>query len=269
MAIHCANSIDDPVLRPYRHLKDRDVARDGERFIVESETVVRRLLASGLAVESVFVAERKRAIMEPLVRAEIPIYVGSDALLEGVIGFDFHSGVLACGIRPRSPSLADVVPPPGRPALLAVCQEISNTENMGTLIRVSAAFGANALIIGERCCDPFFRQSVRVSMGSVFSLPLVRSNDLLADLDSLRDQFRVQRLAAVLSPGAEPLKRFRPEARVAVVFGNEAQGLGPETIEHCDRRITIPMRRGTDSLNVATAAAVFLFHLAGDGANDL
>jgi tRNA G18 (ribose-2'-O)-methylase SpoU len=267
MAVHCVNSIDDPVLRPYRHLKDRDVARDGERFIVESETVVRRLLASRLPVESVFVAERKRAIMEPLVRAEIPIYVGSDGLLEGVIGFDFHSGVLACGIRPPSPSLADVVPAIGRPALLAVCQEISNTENMGTLIRVSAAFGADALILGERCCDPFFRQSVRVSMGSVFSLPLVRSNDLLADLDSLRDQFDVQRLAAVLSPDAEPLNKFRAESRVAVVFGNEAQGLGPETIEHCDRRITIPMRRGTDSLNVATAAAVFLFHLASGGAN--
>jgi tRNA G18 (ribose-2'-O)-methylase SpoU len=267
VAIHFVNSIDDPVLRPYRHLKDRDVARDGERFIVESETVVRRLLGSRLPVESVFVAERKRGVMEPLVRAEIPIYVGSDALMEGVIGFDFHSGVLACGIRPPSPSLADVVPALGRPALLAVCQEISNTENMGTLIRVSAAFGADALILGERCCDPFFRQSVRVSMGSVFSLPLVRSNNLLADLDALRDQFRVQRLAAVLSPDAEPLNRFRAESRVAVVFGNEAQGLGRETIAHCDRRITIPMKRGTDSLNVATAAAVFLFHLSS-GANE-
>jgi tRNA G18 (ribose-2'-O)-methylase SpoU len=267
MPIHFVHAIEDPLLRPYRHLKDREVARDGGRFIVESETVVRRLLASRIPVESVLVAERKREVMEPLVSAGTPIYVGSDALLEGVIGFDFHSGVLACGIRPPSPSLKEVVPAPERPALLAVCQEISNTENMGSLIRVAAAFGADALILGERCCDPFFRQSVRVSMGAVFSLPLVRSNDLLADLDALRQQFGVQRLAAVLSGDAEPLKSFQPEARVAVVFGNEAQGLGRETIEHCDRRITIPMRWGTDSLNVATSAAVFLFHLAGGDAN--
>ncbi|HEY1923143.1 MAG TPA: RNA methyltransferase [Tepidisphaeraceae bacterium] len=241
------------------------MARDGGRFIVESETVVRRLLASRVPVESLFVAERKLATMEPVVSAETPIYVGNDALLEGVIGFDFHSGVLACGIRPPSPSLADVVPSREKPALLAICQEISNTENMGLLIRVATAFGVDAMILGERCCDPYFRQSVRVSMGAVFSLPIVRSNNLLADLDALRQEFGVQRLAAVLSGDAEPLKTFRPEARVAVVFGNEAQGLGPETIEHCDRRITIPMRRGTDSLNVATAAAVFLFHLADGG----
>ena len=154
-----------------------------------------------------------------------------------------------------------------RPALLAVCQEISNTENMGSLIRVSAAFGADALVLGERCCDPYYRQSVRVSMGAVFSLPIVRSSDLAADLEAL-SKHGVQRLAAVLSSDAEPLTRVRRELRMAVVFGNEAQGLDPQTISHCDRHVTIPMRRGTDSLNVAAAAAVFLFHLAGEDVND-
>jgi tRNA G18 (ribose-2'-O)-methylase SpoU len=260
MPIHHVDSIDDPLLWPYRNLKDKELARDGGRFIAESENVVRRLLASGMPVESVLIAERKRGAMEPLVPAHVPIFVGGDDLIEGVIGFEFHSGALACGIRPPSPSLADVVPPPDKPALLAVCQEIANTDNLGVLIRNSAAFGADALIIGERCCDPFFRQSVRVSMGAVFSLPIVRSSDLLVDLDSLAERFGVQRLAAVLAQDAEPLKSVRPPRRTAIVFGNEAQGLDRATIEHCDRRVTIPMRLGTDSLNVAAAAAVFLFH---------
>ncbi|MGD0542524.1 MAG: RNA methyltransferase [Tepidisphaeraceae bacterium] len=268
MPIQFVSSVDDPLLRPYRNLKDKELARDGGRFMAEGEMVVRRLLCSGAAVESVLIAERKRRAIEPLVPAAAPIFVGDDALLEGVIGFEFHSGVLACGIRPPSPSLGEVLPPPERPALLAVCQEISNTENMGSLIRVSAAFGADALILGERCCDPFFRQSIRVSMGAVFSLPMVRSGDLAADLDALWQRFGVQRLAAVLSPDAEPLQSVRPQRRMAVVFGNEAQGLDRATIDHCDRRVTIPMRRGTDSLNVAAAAAVFLFHLAEGGACD-
>ncbi|MGD0461966.1 MAG: RNA methyltransferase [Tepidisphaeraceae bacterium] len=261
MPIHFVHAIDDPRLWPYRNLKDKELTRDGGRFIAEGENVVRRLLASRVPVESVLIAERKRRAIEPLLPAAARIFVGDDTLLEGVIGFQFHSGVLACGIRPPSPSLADVLPPPQRPALLAVCQEISNTENMGSLIRVSAAFGADALILGERCCDPFFRQSIRVSMGAVFSLPMVRSNDLLADLDAL-SRSGVQRLAAVLSQDAEPLKSVRPQPRMAVVFGNEAQGLERATIERCDRCVTIPMRWGTDSLNVAAAAAVFLFHLA-------
>jgi tRNA G18 (ribose-2'-O)-methylase SpoU len=78
----------------------------------------------------------------------------------------------------------------------------------------------------------------------------------------------MERLAAVLSQDAEPLKSVRHQPRVAVIFGNEAQGLDRATIEHCDRTVTIPMRRGTDSLNVATAAAVFLFHLTGGDANN-
>jgi tRNA G18 (ribose-2'-O)-methylase SpoU len=262
MPIHFVHAIDDPLLQPYRNLKDKELARDGGRFIVESETVVRRLLSSRVRVESVLIAERKRAAIEPVVSGGTPIFVGSDDLLAGVVGFEFHSGVLACGIRPPSPTLAEVLPPLDQPALLTVCQEISNTDNMGSLIRVSAALGADALILGERCCDPFFRQSVRVSMGAVFSLPMVRSSDLLADLDALSQRFSVERLAAVLSEDAEPLKCIRAPARVAVVFGNEAQGLDRPTIEHCDQRVTIPMRWGTDSLNVAIAAGVFLFHLS-------
>lgn len=263
MPVHAVHALDDPLLAPYRNLKDKELARDGGRFIAEGENVVRRLLASGLPIESVLIARRKRLAIEPLVRPHVPIFVGDDDLIESVIGFEFHSGVLGCGIRPASPGLTAVVPPPGRPALLAVCQEITNTENLGALIRISAAFGADALILGERCCDPFFRQSIRVSMGAVFSLPMVRSGDLLADLDTLSRDFGVQRLAAVLSTDAEPLKSVHPQRRMAIVFGSEAQGLDQATIGHCDRRITIPMRLGTDSLNVAVAAAVFLFHLTG------
>ncbi|HEX4053073.1 MAG TPA: RNA methyltransferase [Tepidisphaeraceae bacterium] len=261
MPVHAIHALDDPLLAPYRNLKDKELARDGGRYIAEGENVVRRLLASGLPVESLLIAQRKRHAIEPLVPAHIPIFVGGDDLIESVIGFEFHSGVLGCGIRSASPGLAAVIPPPGSPALLTVCQEIANTENLGALIRISAAFGADAMMLGERCCDPFFRQSIRVSMGAVFALPIIRSSDLLGDLDALSREFGVQRMAAVLSTDAEPLKSVLPQRRMAIVFGNEAQGLDQATIGHCDRRLTIPMQLGTDSLNVAVAAAVFLFHL--------
>jgi tRNA G18 (ribose-2'-O)-methylase SpoU len=256
------HSLDDPQLAPYRNLKDKELARDGDRFIAEGENVVRRLLGSSTPVESVLLAERKFSAIAPLVPAGTALFIASDELIESIIGFEFHSGVLACGIRPPSPPLQSVIPPPPQPVLLTVCQQITNTENLGALIRISAAFGARAILCGERCCDPYFRQSIRVSMGCIFSLPILRSDDLPADLDALK-AMGIERLAAVLSDDAEPLHSVARTPRMAVVFGSEAQGLDPITIAHCDRRVTIPMKLGTDSLNVAVAAAVFLFHLNG------
>jgi tRNA G18 (ribose-2'-O)-methylase SpoU len=260
MALHSIHSLDDPRLTPYRYMKEKELARDGRRFIAEGENVVRRLLASSTPVESVFLAQRKVPSIAPLCPDSLPVFAATDDLIEQIIGFEFHSGVLACGIRPPNPPLATIIPPPPKPALLTICQQITNAENLGSLIRISAAFGANAIILGERCCDPYFRQCVRVSMGSIFAIPIVRSTNLLSDLDAVKSH-GITRLAAVVGQEAEPLDSIEPISRVAVIFGSEAQGLDPATINRCDRRITIPMRLGTDSLNVGVAAAVFLYQL--------
>ena len=102
--------------------------------------------------------------------------------------------------------------------------------------------------------------SIRVSMGTIFSMPLVRSANLLRDLKELGERWGVERIATVLSDGAEPLARAGRPARIALLFGNEAQGLDEKLVGACDRRVTIPMKLGTDSLNVSIAAALFLYH---------
>ena len=137
--------------------------------------------------------------------AHIPVYVVNTELLRAVIGFTFHSGVMAIGRRKPSRDLAAVMDNAPARLTLVICPQIANTENMGALIRIAAAFGAHAMILGPQCCDPFWRQSVRVSMGAIFSLPLVRSNDLLDDLRRLRQQWGVQLAATVLADDAEPL----------------------------------------------------------------
>src|SRR5580700_8542897 len=180
MPVRDIQSLDDPLLAPYRNLKDRELAREGIRFIAEGENVVRRLLASSIPAESVLLSCRKVAALAPICPPNVPVFSASDDLLRQIIGFKFHSGVIACGLRPPSPSLASVIPLPPAPALVTVCQQITSSENLGSLIRISAAFGASAMLLGERCCDPWFRQTVRVSMGTIFSLPILRSKDLLA-----------------------------------------------------------------------------------------
>jgi len=111
---------------------------------------------------------------------------------------------------------------------------------MGALIRISAAFGADAMVLGERSCDPFFRQSIRVSMGTVFRLPLVQSDDLMRDLHRLRGEYQVELAATVVAEDAEPLAAAGRGPRLGLLLGGEAHGLGPQWVAACDRRITIP-----------------------------
>src|SRR5207245_2076779 len=106
---------------------------------------------------------------------------------------------------------------------------------------------------------PFWRQSIRVSMGTVFSLPIYQSSDLRLDLKRLRNEWGIQLAATVLDPAAEALSTALRPAKLGLLFGNEAQGLGSQWTDLCDRKVTIPMHLGTDSLNVSVAAGIFLY----------
>jgi TrmH family RNA methyltransferase len=128
------------------------------------------------------------------------------------------------------------------------------------MLRMAGAFGLNGVILGERCCDPYYRQAVRVSMGAVFRLPIIRTDNLRRDLRALRDQWDVELAAAVLADDAAPLARSRRPERLALLFGNEAQGLPDDIVGLCHHKITIPMQLGIDSLNVAISAGVFMYH---------
>ncbi len=260
MPVFTVELLGDPRIAPYRLLKDRELARDGRRFIAEGEHVVRRLLDSDFAVESVLLARRRADEVAPIVRPEVPVYVVPDPLVHEIIGFKFHSGVIACGVRKPPMTLDEIVPHEHRRLTLVACPEIANVENLGAMIRISAGFGADAMLLGERCADPFFRQAIRVSMGTVFRLPLLHSNDLMRELGMLKRDRGVEMIASVLDENAEPLSNVTRADRVCVLFGNEAQGLPRPFIDVCDRRVTIPMKLGTDSLNVAVAAGVFLYH---------
>lgn len=259
------DSPDDPRVLPFRLLKERDLAREHGLFIAEGENLLRRLIDSPLATDRVLLSDRRVAEMAPIVPAGVPVYVASDAMLREVIGYKFHSGVIAAGVRPAARAIDEVVPRDRERLTLMVLPEIANAENLGALLRIAAGFGADAVVLGERSADPFWRQCVRVSMGNVFKLPIARSTDLLRDLGRLRREWGASVVGTVLADAAEPLGQFRRDARTAILFGNEAQGLDAATVAACDRLVTIPMHLGTDSLNVAVAAGIVMYELTRTG----
>lgn len=262
MIIRDVQNFDDPRVAHYRSLKDHELDRRGKMFIAEGEHIMRRLLASDFEVESVLLAERRAEEMAGIVPENVPVYVVSQERMNEILGMKFHSGVMACGRRKTGMTLDQVVPKDRERLTLMICPEIANVENIGSLIRLSAGFGVDAMLLGERCHDPFWRQSIRVSMGTIFKLPIYQSDDLMRDLRRLKEEWNVELIATVLDENAEPLRHAKRQARIGLLFGNEAQGLDAESIGACQRKVTIPMHHNADSLNVAVAAGIVLFHFS-------
>jgi tRNA G18 (ribose-2'-O)-methylase SpoU len=258
------HDIGDPRLACYRELNQRNLTRQSGLFIAEGSKVVERLIDSSFEVASVLAEPPFAERYAPCVPADVPIYVASRELLEATIGFNFHRGVVACGRRkaaaPLKKILAELKQP--QPTIVA-CPDVQDPTNLGSIIRSAAAFGCACLILGNRCADPFSRRVLRVSMGSALQLPIVETLDLHADLSELAAE-RFELVAAVLDPDAEPLNTASRGKRLALLLGSEGHGLSPEWLERAHRRVTIPMQFGVDSLNVAVAAAVLLYHFCHD-----
>lgn len=262
MSVEQVNSFDDPRVAAYRNLKDRELAREGDLFIAEGQLVVRRLLRSPYPCLSVMCVERKLEAVRADVPPDVPVYVVPDAVVHRVVGYHFHTGVMGVGRRLPPAPLGAVLPGRGddRPLTVVVLPNTNNLENLGSIARLCAGFGVDALVLGEECADPFYRQAVRISMGTMFSLPLVRSDDVLRDLGQLRDEWGVELMATVLDESAEPVATTARPRRLGLLFGSEAMGLSAAQVRACQRRVTIPMSLGTDSLNVSMSAAIFLYH---------
>jgi len=253
-------SLDDHRVQMYRHLKASNLLRDGRLFIAEGTKLVERLLASDFQTESVLIAERREEDWAGKVPPEVPLYVVPQQIGEQLTGFNFHVGVLACGIRKPASTIDEVLSHDRTRLTVVICPNCDNPENLGAIIRISSAFGIDALLLGRSCCDPFSRRVLRVSMGTALRLPIVESVDLEQDVRRLREEWKFELIATVLDETATPLSCAQRRDRVGLLFGNEADGLDERWQLLCDHRLTIPMRLGTDSLNVAIAAGIFLHH---------
>jgi tRNA G18 (ribose-2'-O)-methylase SpoU len=256
------SDLDDPRLHVYRNIKKTNLTRWSPQFIAEGKKLTIRLLESNFDVASVLTSDKHVDLLTPHLRDDVPAFVVPHQLAQMLVGQTFHAGMLGCGIRKIPPTVEDLMKIE-RCHLIAVCCGVENLENMGGIIRAAAGFGATALLLGPGCCDPFSRRALRVSMGNSFNIPIIEAGDELGSmLTMLRDQHRFNLVASILDDNASRLRDCPTEGNVAVLLGNEDTGLDTEWLELCSHRVTIPMHSGTDSLNVAVAAAVFLHHFA-------
>jgi tRNA G18 (ribose-2'-O)-methylase SpoU len=261
MARVAIDNLDDPRIAVYRGLKASNLTRGLAQFVVEGERLVERLLASRFPVVSVLVTDRHLPRLDAKIPEGVPTYVISHEVIDGLVGFRFHRGVLACGQRQPWPPLQNIVDAGTGPFTLVICPKLSNPENLGTITRIADVFGVLAIVAGPECPDPFSRRVLRVSMGSVLQIPVVIEPAPGAAIDELVDSHQVELFGAVVDRRAEPFDGVPCPRRLGLVLGEEDHGIDPEWLARCRRLVTIPMRDGVGSLNVAVAAGILLHGL--------
>jgi tRNA G18 (ribose-2'-O)-methylase SpoU len=260
--VHRIASLDLPELAPYRTLKRAAEHEAQGIFVAEGDKVVHRLLASSFEIVSVLLPEQRLAEYEPALqtRAEhLPVYaVTEKRVLEELIGFEMFQGVLAVARIPTPCPPTELLARRPSPRLFAAADGLTNAENIGVLVRNCAAFGVDGLFVGETCASPYLRRAVRNSMGAIFLLPVLETKNLVHTLAELRT-LGVRCVAAHPHTDQRELGRADFTKDCCIVFGSEGPGISAPVLAACDEAVAIPMSPAVDSLNVASAAAVFLY----------
>lgn len=262
MPLVMVDDLDDARLADYRHLREPNVRARVERnagiFTVEGWLSLEALAESPYPVRSALVATKYAARAQSIVDDDVPIYAVPESALEEVTGVHFHRGVVGVAERPTAQDPSEILEGAHR---VLVLEGVNDYENLGSLFRNASAFGVDAVLLDPTTTDPLYRRATRVSLGHVLRVPFARVGTdawptILGDLH--RDGMAVLALtpAADVTPIGSVLDQL-PD-RVAVLVGAEGPGLSGEAMAAADHRVRIPMTPGTDSVNVATAAAIAL-----------
>ncbi|TIL92140.1 MAG: RNA methyltransferase [Mesorhizobium sp.] len=253
----------DPRVAAYLDIRERDLAGRQGRFVAEGKVVLEMLLAAKrFAAESVLVLENRLAGLDATLRkapADLPVYVAASEVMDRIAGFHMHRGILAIGRKGEAqPAEALLDALPAR-ALIVVLVGIANHDNMGSIFRNAAAFGADAVFLDATCCDPLYRKAIRVSVGAALKLPFASFAETVGFTAAL-DRLGFGQFA--LSPrGQTDIRDAKRTERLALYLGTEGEGL-PEMLLARLRTVRIDMTEGFDSLNVAAASAIALHHFS-------
>ena len=257
---------DDPRVVEYRDIGDHDRLVAQGLFVAEGRLVVERLIDTRFHIRSLLL---NRAALEALgprlenLGPETTTFVCATEDFEQLTGYNLHRGCLALAERPAPRLLDDLLV---RARSLVLLEDVGNPDNIGSVFRDAAAFGAGAIILSHACADPLYRKAIRTSMAATLRVPFatVPFPDLWTPALTRVRVAGFQLIALTLGEDAEDLRAFanRPASgRIALLLGAEGQGLRAESEALADVRVRIPITSAVDSLNVSVAAGIALYEL--------
>ena len=266
MPIVHIDQLDDPRLEDYRNVPDPVLLRKRGLFVAESRFVVRELLShQRLNTRSVLATPAAYDSLKDLLTDRtdnLAVYVASHQFLQNIVGFNVHRGCLAIGERP-APVTDRTLPALTAGRLVVVLERVSNPDNVGSIFRNAAAFGANGVLLSPGCGDPLYRKAIRTSLGATLRIPYGEVDDWPEGLTRLQE-LGFATMGMTLDPDAVKLDALVTDAPtpIALLFGTEGTGLSDEAAALLDYRVRIPIADSVDSLNVATASGIALYLLS-------
>ena len=260
-----------PELAPYTQLTHAQLRsrRDPQQgiLIAESIHVISSALDAGCQPLSLLLEQRQlHTLPETFFHrlGDLPIYTAPREVLAQLTGYELTRGVLCAMRRPPLPEPEQLCRTARR---LVVLEHITDSTNIGAIFRSAAALGMDAVLVTPSCCDPFYRRSLRVSMGAVFRIPWAWADGSFAPwpqpgLSRLKE-LGFQTAAMALDRRSISIEdpALTQAEKLAIILGSEGSGLSERTIADCDFVARIPMCHGVDSLNVAAAGAVVFWQL--------
>jgi TrmH family RNA methyltransferase len=254
-----------PRVRAVAKLAKRSARDETGLFLLEGPQAVREAIAfRPEAIVDLFATpsaiERHADIREGAAAAGIEVAFATEPVVEAMADTVTPQGIIA--VAKQFPvSLRDVLA--DRPRLIAICEEVRDPGNLGTIIRAADAAGADAVVLTGRTVDPYNPKVVRATTGSLFHIPISRGGELDASVTAIRAAGL--RVVAADVKG-DDLLAARAAGRLAEptawLFGNEARGLEDEALALADTALRLPIYGSTESLNLATAASVCLYESA-------
>ena len=260
----------DPRLDDIRALNHSDRRPDlpgGKGLVVaEGPLVIPRLLASRFSVRMIVgFGAKLAAFLEAHGDPGVPVFEVTREVLAAVAGFDMHRGLVATADRAPALTIEQAIE---GARTVAILEGVGDHENIGALFRNAAGMGIDAILFGAGCADPLYRRVVRVSMGHVLRLPFAHFDGTPTTWQRQLDMLKRRDFAIVSltpDPAAVPLFDALPPVAhrpLALLVGAEGPGLTEHAMRATDIRARIPMAAGTDSLNLATAAAIAFYERA-------
>lgn len=272
------NDLSAPELAPYTQLTHAQLrsqrAPEKGMFIAESGKVIACALKAGCQPISCLTESRHLPALTQLLPPQwehIPIYTAPRDVLAHLTGYELTRGILCAMRRPQLPTPEEICRSARR---LVVLENITDSTNIGAIFRSAAALGMDGILVAPSCCDPLYRRSVRVSMGTVFQIPWTWLTGEAFQwpqpgIDTLR-ALGFPTAAMALTDNSISIEDpvLAQADKLAIVLGSEGNGLCEETIARCDYTARIPMYHGVDSLNVAAAGAVIFWQLRAREKNE-
>lgn len=241
----------DPRIAEFISVRDH-VLNSRDLIVTETEKIFLQLRASQRKIHKIFCLPN---FAEKYQLTDENVFVADKEILEQVAGFKIQFGVLILAEKPEDAKLSEL------DDRIILLNGLSSPENVGSIVRSSAAFRINSIIADEKTCSPFLRRCIRVSMGNIFAMQTYHAVNIRGDLKKLKE-LGYTILSTANIPGSIDLKTFTFPKKCVLIIGSEGNGIDQDILNNSDTILKIAIDSQVAHLNASNAAAIFLSHMS-------